>query len=113
MKDWDKLNEQGQIVDFDGTIPELPLLKPVHLSPQKRMKLADNTELESEIKLEKELEIESLLPLCRRLRHQDNDTGGFFVAMLMHKKMPLLKVLHEHSSTNGHCHQNLLGNQNC
>ena len=86
LKDWDILNEQGQIVDFDGTIPELPLLKPVHLSPQKRMKLADNTELESEIKLEKELEIESLLPLCRRLRHQDNDTGGFFVAMLMHKK---------------------------
>ena len=86
LKDWDILNEQGQIVDFDGTIPELPLLKPVHLSPQKRMKLADNTELESEINLEKELEIESLLPLCRRLRHQDNDTGGFFVAMLMHKK---------------------------
>lgn len=84
--DWDILDEEGKVVAFDGSLPELPLLKPAHLCPQKRMELSDDVELDETIEVEKELEIKSLLPLCRRLRHQDNDTGGFFVAMLMHKK---------------------------
>ncbi len=86
ISDWDILDEEGKVVAFDGSLPELPLLKPAHLSPQKRMELSDDVELDETIEVEKELEIKSLLPLCRRLRHQDNDTGGFFVAMLMHKK---------------------------
>jgi 16S rRNA C967 or C1407 C5-methylase (RsmB/RsmF family) len=86
ISDWDILDEKGKIVAFDGSLPELPLLKPEHLSPQKRIELSNSIELEEGFDVTKELEIESLLPLCRRLRHQDNDTGGFFVAMLMHKQ---------------------------
>jgi 16S rRNA C967 or C1407 C5-methylase (RsmB/RsmF family) len=86
ISDWDILDEEGKVVAFDGSLPELPLLKPAHLCPKKRMELSDDVELDETVDVEKELEIISLLPLCRRLRHQDNDTGGFFVAMLMHKQ---------------------------
>lgn len=86
LSDWETLDEAGKVVAFDGSLPDLPLLKAEHLSPRKRVELSKSVDLGESFDGDKELEIESLLPLCRRLRHQDNDTSGFFVAMLVHKQ---------------------------
>ena len=64
LTDWHPLDEEGNI-PHDAN--DVPLLDPRHLPP-------------------KEKELLEALPNTRRLYPHDNDTGGFFVALLRHRE---------------------------
>jgi 16S rRNA C967 or C1407 C5-methylase (RsmB/RsmF family) len=75
---WNILDESGETVEINSEIPKLPNLEITHLCSIDRKKVDD--EYDSEL----EERITQALPLCRRLYHHDNDTGGFFVAIFRH-----------------------------
>jgi len=77
LTSWPILDESGTPVapqEADG----LPFFTPAHLGPDERMALGigDN---------EQEQGIAAQLPFCLRLWHEENDTGGFFVAQFRHR----------------------------
>ena len=77
LKRWPMLNEDGESVGLDE-VHALPFFDPMHLDPAARIENGEgNTEQENEI-------IDQL-PRCLRLWHEDNNTGGFFVAQFRHK----------------------------
>ena len=74
---WPLLDENGVPVDADNA-ESLPFFDTSHLDPSSRLtQEACDESLENAI-LEQ-------LPRCLRLWHDDNDTGGFFVAQFRHK----------------------------
>ena len=74
---WPFLNEEGEQVTVEEAA-FLPFFEPHHLPPGERI----NQGLGDE---EQERRIEAQLARCRRLWHEDHDTGGFFVAKLKHR----------------------------
>jgi multisite-specific tRNA:(cytosine-C5)-methyltransferase len=79
LKQWNILDENGDRVELGEQMPRLPNLKIKHLCSEDRAKF--DLEFDSEI----EDKISEDLVMCRRLYHNDNDTGGFFVAIFRHK----------------------------
>jgi len=79
LKQWNILDENGDRVELGEQMPRLPNLKIKHLCSEDRAKF--DLEFDSEI----EEKISEDLVMCRRLYHNDNDTGGFFVAIFRHK----------------------------
>ena len=69
---WPVLNEEGEAVPLPET-NDLPFFQPEHLAPSDRLALGVGDE-------DQEAAVESQLPHCLRLWHDDNNTGGFFVA---------------------------------
>jgi len=74
---WPFLNEEGEQVTVEEAA-SLPFFGPHHLPPSERIKQGLGDE-------EQERRIEAQLERCRRLWHEDHDTGGFFVAKLKHR----------------------------
>lgn len=74
---WPFLNEEGGQVTVEEAAL-LPFFEPHHLPPGERIKQGLGDE-------EQERRIEAQLARCRRLWHEDHDTGGFFVAKLKHR----------------------------
>ena len=79
LSSWEIIDPTGEVVVISDELPKLPGLKICHLSPQSRVKVEDNCNIESENF------IASQLRMTKRLYHMDNDTGGFFVALLKHR----------------------------
>jgi len=79
LSTWDIIDDAGRVVTISDHIPRLSGLKLAHLSPLQRQSVDAHAD-----RLEEEF-IASQLPLSKRLYHMDNDTGGFFVALLRHK----------------------------
>ena len=77
LSDWPLLDESGLPVD-PAMWAELPFYKEAHASPTARIArgVADDAPLERTIA--------NALPHCKRLWHDDHDTGGFFLALLTH-----------------------------
>lgn len=73
---WPVLNEEGEPVPLSQT-DALPFFQPEHLPPRDRLALGVGDEAQ-------EAAVESQLPHCLRLWHDDNNTGGFFVAQFRH-----------------------------
>ncbi len=69
---WPVLDEEGEAVPLPET-KDLPFFQPEHLAPSDRLAFGVGDE-------EQEAAVESQLPHCLRLWHDDNNTGGFFVA---------------------------------
>ena len=77
LTSWPVLDESGTPVppqETDG----LPFFTQAHLAPNERMAMGIGEK-------EQEQEIAAQLPLCLRLWHEDNNTGGFFVAQFRHR----------------------------
>ena len=74
---WPLLDEVGAPVDSDN-VEQLPFFDPAHLDPATRL---ERGEAEEGV----ENAILNQLPHCLRLWHDDNNTGGFFVAQFRHK----------------------------
>ena len=79
LSEWEILDDDGFGVEITGELPALPTLSIEHLAPSLRSKIEEESDKERENWIKSELE------KCRRLYHMDNDTGGFFVAILRHK----------------------------
>ena len=79
LSDWELIDDEGKTVEIIDTLPKLPGLKLAHLAPHKRQLVDKNSDDN------KEHQIAEQLNLTKRLYHMDNDTGGFFVALLRHK----------------------------
>jgi len=74
---WPVLDETGACVSSEN-VEALPFFVPAHLDPASRIERGEGEE-------ELEREILHQLPRCLRLWHDDNNTGGFFVAQFRHK----------------------------
>ena len=74
---WPVLDEDGAPVDL-SEVEALPFFQPEHLSPQDRTVLGLGDASEEAMLVER-------LPHCLRLWHDDNNTGGFFVAQFRHR----------------------------
>ena len=79
LSEWEILDDDGFNVEITDELPPLPTLSIEHLAPSVR------SNIDGESDKTREVWIESELVKCRRLYHMDNDTGGFFVAILRHK----------------------------
>ena len=79
LSDWELIDDDGKPVEITDALPKLPGLKLPHLAPHKRQLVDGNSDED------KETQIAEQLKLTKRLYHMDNDTGGFFVALLRHK----------------------------
>ena len=66
ISDWSILNEEGEVVEFEGVLPKLPGISEDMLNPNQRGEEAPN------------------LSNTIRIHQHDNDTGGFFVALFKH-----------------------------
>lgn len=77
LKRWPMLNEDGGSVGLDE-VDALPFFDSMHLDPAARIEKGEGN-------AEQENEIVEQLPRCLRLWHEDNNTGGFFVAQFRHK----------------------------
>lgn len=80
LSQWPVLNEEGSVVEGNA-VDSLPFFDRAHLSPTARLERGQGDE-----KVERA--IAEALPKCRRLWHEDNNTGGFFVAQFQHKEAP-------------------------
>ena len=78
LNEWNILDQEGERCEIKNELPKLPNLKLQHLCYRDRKKITE--ELDNEL----ETKVSQNLNLCRRLNHQDNNTGGFFVAILRH-----------------------------
>jgi len=78
MSDWPCFNQDGVPTSEGDERAGLPFLDPAHLSPSDRMAHIAGVDFTFESHLE------NVLTGCRRLWHMDNDTGGFFLAVLRH-----------------------------
>ena len=76
---WEIIDDEGKPVEIVDTLPKLPGLKLAHIDPQKRHMIDENVDEGNENNIAKQLK------RTKRLYHMDNDTGGFFVALLRHK----------------------------
>ena len=76
---WDMLDEQGEPVP-EGAWPSLHFFDHAQLSPTDRIRLVEDADEDVE------RAIHASLPRCKRLWHDDHNTGGFFLALLAHKK---------------------------
>ena len=74
---WPVLDEDGAPVDL-SEVEALPFFQPEHLSPRDRVVLGLGDATEEAMLVER-------LPHCLRLWHDDNNTGGFFVAQFRHR----------------------------
>ena len=83
---WDVIDDEGKPVEINETLPKLPGLKLTHIDPQKRQMIDENVDEGNENYIAEQLK------LTKRLYHMDNDTGGFFVALLRHKPKQHRKV---------------------
>ena len=79
LSDWELIDDDGKPVEITDALPKLPGLKLPHLAPHKRQLVDENSDED------KETQIAEQLKLTKRLYHMDNDTGGFFVALLRHR----------------------------
>ena len=77
LQRWPLLDEAGACVDLQE-VEALPFFDSAHLDPAGRMEKGVGEE-------EAEHAILEQLPRCLRLWHDDNNTGGFFVAQFRHK----------------------------
>lgn len=75
---WDMLDERGEAVT-DPSWPSLHFFDPAQLCPSDRIRTVE------EVDTAMERAIEASLPKCKRLWHDDHNTGGFFLALLVHK----------------------------
>ncbi len=80
--DWDVLDQSGTPLTGEEEVPKATFLQPEHMSPSMRIRWHDSFETDIDEQLESN--IRKQLTKCRRLRHHDNDTGGFFVARFRH-----------------------------
>tara|TARA_S200000501_G_scaffold153382_2_gene144561 strand:- start:2152 stop:3927 length:1776 start_codon:yes stop_codon:yes gene_type:complete len=78
LNEWNILDQEGERCEIKNELPKLPNLKLQHLCYRDRKKITEELDEELEAKISQNLN------LCRRLNHQDNNTGGFFVAILRH-----------------------------
>lgn len=76
---WDMLDEQGEPVP-EGAWPSLHFFDHAQLSPTDRIRLVEDADEDVE------RAIHASLPRCKRLWHDDHNTGGFFLALLAHRK---------------------------
>ena len=83
LQTWDILDQDGHPYTGSDAL-SAPSIKPPHFAPCQRQTMAEQLELDLDPALENS--IEASLVHCIRLYHQDNNTGGFFVAQLRHKK---------------------------
>ena len=83
LQTWDILDQDGHPYTGSDAL-SAPSIKPSHFAPCQRQTMAEQLELDLDPALENS--IEASLVHCIRLYHQDNNTGGFFVAQLRHKK---------------------------
>ncbi|MEG3600631.1 MAG: RsmB/NOP family class I SAM-dependent RNA methyltransferase, partial [Candidatus Thermoplasmatota archaeon] len=74
---WPVLDEDGAPVDL-SEVEALPFFQPEHLSPRDRVVVGLGDATEEAMLVER-------LPHCLRLWHDDNNTGGFFVAQFRHR----------------------------
>ncbi|MDB4758642.1 RsmB/NOP family class I SAM-dependent RNA methyltransferase, partial [Candidatus Poseidoniaceae archaeon] len=77
LQTWDVLDQDGHPYAGSDAL-SAPSIKPSHFSPSQRQTMAEQLELDLDPSLENS--IEASLVHCIRLYHQDNNTGGFFVA---------------------------------
>ena len=77
LTSWPVLDETGEPV-APQEANQLPFFTHEHLSPNERMAQGIGDE-------SMEQNIARQLPLCLRLWHEDNDTGGFFIAQFRHR----------------------------
>ncbi len=77
LTSWPVLDETGAPV-APQEADNLPFFTHAHLGPNERMALGIGEE-------SMEQSIAKQLPMCLRLWHDDNDTGGFFVAQFRHR----------------------------
>ena len=77
LTQWPLLDEEGTPVDSKD-VENLPFFDSAHIDPVTRAKRGEGEE-------DVENAILSQLPHCLRLWHDDNNTGGFFVAQFRHK----------------------------
>ena len=80
LSSWAILDDEGETVNISNTLPKLPGLKISHIAPKQRITI------DEECDAARETHIASKLRLTKRLYHMDNDTGGFFVALLKHRE---------------------------
>lgn len=73
---WPVLDEEGEPVPLSEA-DALPFFQPEHLSPKDRLVAGVGDRAQ-------EAAVEQQLPHCLRLWHEDNNTGGFFVAQFRH-----------------------------
>jgi 16S rRNA C967 or C1407 C5-methylase (RsmB/RsmF family) len=83
LQTWDILDQDGHPYTGSEAL-SAPSIKPSHFAPCQRKTMAEQLELQLDPALENS--IEASLVHCIRLYHQDNNTGGFFVAQLRHKQ---------------------------
>ena len=76
LTSWSMLDETGQPVMLEE-VERLVFFSPSHLAPADRIRGGYGDKDEEEA-------IENQLGRCRRMWHEDNDTGGFFVAQFRH-----------------------------
>ncbi len=74
--EWPVLNESGEPVAEDD-LPNQPFFQPAHLAPGRRIEMGEGDP-------DVERRIAEQLQMCKRLWHDDNNTGGFFVAKFRH-----------------------------
>lgn len=77
LQTWPLLDETGEPVSVSAA-QNLPYFEPHHWPPSERIAQGHGEE-------EVEARIHQWLPRCARLWHDDQDTGGFFVAMFRHR----------------------------
>ena len=77
LTQWPLLDEEGTPVDSKD-VENLPFFDSAHIDPVTRAKRGEGEE-------DVENAILNQLPHCLRLWHDDNNTGGFFVAQFRHK----------------------------
>ena len=77
LTQWPLLDEEGTPVDSKD-VENLPFFDSAHIDPVTRAKRGEGDE-------DVENAILNQLPHCLRLWHDDNNTGGFFVAQFRHK----------------------------
>ena len=76
---WDILDDECQKVTIAGELPRLAGLNKAQVCPATRAGIDEDCDEESEQAIAEQL------GLTRRLYHMDNNTGGFYVALLRHR----------------------------
>ncbi len=78
LSEWAILDDNCNEQTINDELPKIRGLKLSQLCPNDRKRIDGDSSQEDELAKQ--------LLFCRRLYHMDNDTGGFFVAMLKHRE---------------------------